>query len=281
MDYRLSALRMYMKTASAIAPKSTAVRAFNMFQKVRKKDIREREEIFYEKADLFQVPFDKEPIDGFRIGRAGNPLVFLVHGWDSNAGSMAQVAFSLIEAGYEVIAMNLPGHAFAQSNTTNLIECRAAFDTFLKYVNPRNGFSIVSHSFGSAVVAYTLAQSNYKADKLVFLSNPNKMENIFTYYRDLIALGDRAYQHMVNHIDTFANEKIYNSSVASKLIEADKNFNQLLLIHDKEDKILLWQNALEVAQAVDRSILSTVNNTGHYRMLWNKEVIQLALDFLK
>jgi len=53
--------------------------------------------------------------------------VILVHGWDSNAGSMSKIAEALVKKNKRVIAFNLPGHAFSKSSSTNLIECKDAF----------------------------------------------------------------------------------------------------------------------------------------------------------
>lgn len=276
-------LKLYFGTLSLIAPKRAAKKAFQLFQQVRKKDIRPREEPFFKAARHFSVLAELDTnkpaeIDCYEMGEVSQPLVILVHGWDSNAGSMSQIANKLLAEGKRVILFNLPGHAFAKSSTTNLLECRMAVTAVLKKLNPKPGFSVVSHSFGSAVMAYALSKNNYQLDKLIFLTNPNRVERIFTDFKKFIGLGDRAYTAMLKLTEQKLGEPIQNVSVEANLKQV--HFQELLLIHDKNDKVLSYENSIEVHTATTNSKLSTFENIGHYKMLWNKDVIEKCASFL-
>ncbi|MFK7787226.1 MAG: alpha/beta fold hydrolase, partial [Crocinitomicaceae bacterium] len=103
-------VRTLFKIGSVIAPKFTAKRGFRVFQKVRIKSIRKRENEFYEKAKKFTVLGKYETIDCFEFGDPSGELIILVHGWESNAGSMSKLAFRFADLGRRVVAFNLPGH---------------------------------------------------------------------------------------------------------------------------------------------------------------------------
>ena len=90
-----------------------------------------------------------------------NNLVFLLHGWESNPGSLSKIAYSLSENNYRVISFNLPGHRGYKSNYTNLFECKEAFKSVIKHINPKTPFNVVAHSFGSAVTTYTFSKEKY------------------------------------------------------------------------------------------------------------------------
>jgi len=62
MNFQIYILRFYFKTISLFAPKLSGVKAFKLFQKVRIKTIRKREEEFYINAKHFNIPFDKESL---------------------------------------------------------------------------------------------------------------------------------------------------------------------------------------------------------------------------
>ncbi len=276
-------IKFYFGSLSFFAPRAAAKKGFSLFQKVRKKDIRPREEDFYKKASHFAVKAKLddhkiEPIDCYELGEKNHPLVILVHGWDSNAGSMSQIANELVDSGKRVVLFNLPGHAFSPSSSTNLLECRRAVTAVLEEINPAPGFSIISHSFGSAVVAYALSKNNYELDKLIFLTNPNRVERIFTDFKNFIGLNDRAYRQLLQLTKEKLGEPIEAVSVESNLSKI--NFDQLLLIHDKNDKVLDYDNSVEVKRSTPKAKLITFENIGHYKMLWNKEVITNCVNFL-
>lgn len=95
--------------------------SFKIFKKVRKKSIRPREALFFDKTIKFSFNHHTEQIDYFTLGNPSHPLVFLVHGWDSNAGSMSKIADKLVEKERYVIAINIPGHAFSKKKRNQFV----------------------------------------------------------------------------------------------------------------------------------------------------------------
>ena len=86
----LKLIKLYFGTLSVLSPKIATNQAFELFQKVRKKDIREREKPFYESANRKDIPFEPEPVHTYSFGNPENDIVLLIHGWDSNAGSLSK-----------------------------------------------------------------------------------------------------------------------------------------------------------------------------------------------
>tara|TARA_B110000285_G_scaffold31227_2_gene32236 strand:- start:313 stop:1158 length:846 start_codon:yes stop_codon:yes gene_type:complete len=280
MNFQIYILRFYFKTISLFAPKLAGVKAFKLFQKVRIKTIRKREEEFYINAKHFNIPFDKESLSCYELGENNSNLVFLLHGWESNAGSLSKIAYKLAENNYRVISFDLPGHAKYNSNYTNLAECKNAFTNVIDFVKPKKPFSILSHSFGSAVSVYTLSNLNYKIDKLVFLTSPNSILEIFTDFKKLIGLPSTAFSYLLEKADLLANEKIKNFYIDEKLKHFP--FSKLLLIHDEYDKIIPVKNSVEI-QSKNKQNTEFIKhkNIGHYKMLWNEQIIEDTLRFLK
>jgi esterase/lipase len=280
MNFQIYILRFYFKTISLFAPKLAGAKAFKLFQKVRIKTIRKREEEFYINAKHFNIPFDKESLSCYELGENNPNLVFLLHGWESNAGSLSKIAYKLAENNYRVISFDLPGHAKYKSNYTNLAECKNAFTNVIDFVKPKKPFSILSHSFGSAVSTYTLSNLNYKIDKLVFLTSPNSILEIFTDFKKLIGLPSTAFSYLLEKADLLANEKIKNFYIDEKLKHF--TFSKLLLIHDEYDKIIPVKSSVEI-QSKNKQNTEFIKhkNIGHYKMLWNDKVLEDTLRFLK
>ena len=280
MSWQIYILRLYFKSISLFFPKFAGLKAFKLFQKVRIKIIRKIEEGFYKEVHQFRVSFPKEDLLCYEIGSKNKNLVFLLHGWESNAGSLSKFAFQLSKNNYRVISFDLPGHAKYKSNYTNLVECRDAFSKLIEYIKPDKPFSVIAHSFGSAVCTYTLSKLNYKLDKLVFLTSPNSILEILNDFKNLIGLPSHSFTYFLHKANLLANEEIKNINVDEKLKLLD--FSKLLLIHDEHDKIISIKNSEEIKKMnMENTQLIKYSKIGHYKMLWNDKVVEDTLQFFK
>ncbi|MEZ4921803.1 MAG: alpha/beta hydrolase [Crocinitomicaceae bacterium] len=275
---KLLMIKTYFTLSSVLNPEKAAKQSFDLFQKVRKKEVRRREVPFYQETRHFKVSSGKEPIHCFEMGDPNGPLVFLVHGWDSNAGSLSMFASRFADLGYRVIAFNLPGHAYYQSASTNLIECRDAMRDVVDFIDPKEPFSVVSHSFGSAVAANAFANSERQIDKMVFLTNPNRMEDIFEEFKEMIGLTRRAYRFLVKNTAQLVGGPVEMLDVSTNLKKV--NFDKLLLIHDMDDQVLPYANSFAINSDHQNVQLIRMEKIGHYKMLWNDEVIGRTTAFV-
>lgn len=128
------------------------------------------------------------------------------------------------------------------------------------------------------MVAYTLSKKEIKVDKLIFLTNPNQMEEIFREFQQIIGLGNRAYQGLKKITEQKLGESLAAVSVEECLKRCQ--FNELNLIHDKNDKVLSYRNSEQIIEVHPTAKLHTFENIGHYKMLWNSEVIEKCLEIL-
>ncbi|MEO9532801.1 MAG: alpha/beta fold hydrolase [Crocinitomicaceae bacterium] len=245
---------------------------------MRLKSIRDREKDFFSNAIHSKVPFKTENIDLYEMGNPQGDLVFLIHGWESNAGSLSKIADALNEKGKRIVAFNLPGHAFYKDDYTNLLVCKEAFETVLDHLKPTAYFSTISHSFGSAVTANALSNRSYPIRNMVFLTNPNQVEDIFQEFAEQVKMGKKAHKHLLEITQGMLGREISSLDVDKNLKQIP--FRKLLLLHDENDKILPYSNSQKIAQNVDRVELQTLKGKGHYRMLWDDEVVRSAVEFV-
>ncbi len=274
----LRLIRIYFTVLSAVSPKVAANSAFKVFQKIRIKTIRDREKPFYEKANHFHIEHEDEALDTYELGNKDGKLIFLIHGWESNAGCLLKIAEEFVELDYRVIAFNLPGHAFYENSSTNLLKCKLAFERVLSEIDPSEPFDVVSHSFGSAVVANALADSDYEVNRLTFLTNPNKVENIFKQFQDIVNLGDKAFDKLLLKVNTLIGDDMSTMDVDNQLKKV--KFEDFMMIHDENDKILPFSNSEEILENIKPSNLHVLTDVGHYRMLWNDDVIKQVVGFV-
>ncbi len=275
----LNFIRIYLNILGTIIPKLAGKTAFNIFQKVRLKTPKKREKPFYELSKHFTIAVKDDTLDCYEIGNPKGNLLFMVHGWDSNAGSLLLFAKAFAAAGYRVITFDLLAHHKSTKKYTNLYETKAAFALLLASINPQEPFSIIGHSFGASALAYTLAETNYKVDKIVLLSSNDYIIDVFRDFQKFIGFNERVFQYCKYYIDDLIQDDFAKMSTSSNLKNID--FNQLLIIHDKKDKVIPFKNATQIHAAIPNSKLIAFERIGHYRMLWNKEVVAKTLQFVE
>ncbi len=271
-------LRLYFQSLSLLSPKVAAKQAFRLFQKTQKNKIKPRELGFYQYSRPFQVQTESEAVNCFEMGPKDGPVVLLVHGWNSRAGSMAAIGFRLMKKGYRVIGIDLPGHGHSSLTHTNLFVMSSALKALIEHLNPQEPISVIAHSFGSAVSSFTLSQMDIEVKNLIFLTTPNKLARVFEGYATQIGLSARAFGYMQALFFELA-ARPWNDFVIQDFT-AKIPYQSLLLIHDKQDKAIPYKNSVDFAEKLDHAKLHSLEKVGHYRMLWDKAVIDtIASEF--
>jgi pimeloyl-ACP methyl ester carboxylesterase len=271
--------RLYFQFLSFVSPEQAAKQAIRLFQKTQKNKVKPRELSFYQYSRPFQVASEVEAVNCFEMGPKDGPIVFLIHGWNSRAGSMGAIGFRLMKKGYRVIGIDLPGHGLSSLTHTNLIIESKALKAVIEYIDPQQPISVVAHSFGSAVTTFTLSQMEVKVDQLIYLTTPNKMTEVFEQYSAEIGLSAKAFHFMEQHFIALFGRSW--KEFVMRDMTAKISYQSLLLIHDKFDKAIPYKNAVDFAESLDRSRLHKLEKVGHYRMLWDKDVIDvIAKEFV-
>ncbi len=272
--------KYYLNILSFVCPKCAGKSAINFFQKVRLKNTKRKEQEFYDKANKINIPHSEGVLDVYELGNPKGKLIFLLHGWDSNAGSLRKFIDALIENGtYRIITFDLPAHHKSKEKYTNIFVCKNAFISLLNYVKPQEPFSVISHSFGSAVTVFALSETNYNADKIVFLSANNVIEEVFRFFQRFIGFNETVYKNVKYYANNIIGEPLENLVVSDRLLKS--SFNELLLIHDEYDKVIPFKDSVAIHKKIPNSKLIAFQKIGHYRMLWKNEVVLEAISFLE
>jgi pimeloyl-ACP methyl ester carboxylesterase len=176
-----------------------------------------------------------------------------------------------------VISFNFPAHGTSNLKKANLLVCSRAFLNVLGFIKPQNGFSVIAHSFGSAVSAFTLSKIEQPVNKIMFLTTPNRIIDIFSEFRKIIGLGESAYKLVLQKAAALLGEDPAYVNVEDKMKMV--KFSQLLILHDLFDKVLSHKNSSNVHKAVPNSRMVTTFGVGHYGMLWDEKVLDQIEEY--
>ncbi|MGD8875367.1 MAG: alpha/beta fold hydrolase, partial [Gammaproteobacteria bacterium] len=95
---------------------------------------------------------DGLPVAIYRWG--AGPVVLFVHGWSGRGSQAAAFVEPLLRAGFQVLAIDAPGHGETPGDSTNILECAAVLRAVEQVCGPLHG--AITHSFGGMVLAYAL-----------------------------------------------------------------------------------------------------------------------------
>ena len=224
--------------------------------------------------------------DGHRVaGEAWGegPPVYLVHGWGGQRAHLAVFVKPLVEAGYRVVAFDLPSHnesdpgALAPGRTT-ATECADAIAAMIETHGPAH--AVVAHSLGanSTVLAAT---QGAQVGRLVFLAPMGE----FPLYLDLFAarhgFGRRIRSGLHKRLEKRIGMPLHETNMTWTGRRA--NYPPLLLIHDPDDPDSPHAASERVAAAWPGARLITTRGLGrlaHYRILRHRPAIRAGMDFI-
>ena len=91
-------------------PNLLAIWAYQLWFSTRRFDVPKRERTIRDIAEQSQFTTDEHRLAVYQWGDTAKPCVLLVHGWNGRGTQMAGFVAPLIEQGYRVLTLDLPGH---------------------------------------------------------------------------------------------------------------------------------------------------------------------------
>ena len=224
--------------------------------------------------------------DGHRIvgeSWGDGPPVYLVHGWGGRRPHLGMFVKPLVEAGYRVIAFDLPSHnesdpgVLAPGRTT-AIECARAVEAMIGTFGPAR--AVVAHSLGSNATTFA-ASWGATVGKLVFFAPMAE----FPLYLDLFATRHNFGRRILAGLHRRLERRIGMSLEDTNLVNvaARTDYPPLLLIHDPDDPETPYAASEKVAASWPGAQLMTTKGLGrlaHFRILRHRPAIRAGVEFI-
>jgi pimeloyl-ACP methyl ester carboxylesterase len=215
------------------------------------------------------------------IKPGGAPVAILVHGWGGCGLYMTQFVPPLLNAGYQVAAIDLPGHGGSQGASTD-----AGNTTELVLATARalgRADLLLGHSFGALAVMLAAAggaplHDKITPKKLVLLSAPASLEGIVRRIARLLNLSNAAENKLIERAENNLDAAIATQNAQSLL---DRITCPVLAIHDENDFEIPLATSL-VANATCKNMQTlTTGGLGHRRALLDQKVISAVAGFAR
>ena len=202
------------------------------------------------------------------------PAVLLVHGWGGRGAQLAGFVLPLVRNGYSVITLDAPGHGQSPGRRSSLVAFVDAIHAVSRALGPVRG--VIAHSIGAAAAACAL-RDGLRADAAVFLAPPADLALHADIMLETLGFGRRARELMRERVERRLGVAWSTLDVAGF---APQMRTPLLVIHDREDAEVPWQEGANIAQAWPGATLSITGGLGHRRLLRDRDVMREAVGFV-
>jgi pimeloyl-ACP methyl ester carboxylesterase len=271
----LSFYRIWIQVLFFIAPDKAAWRVLMLFATPRIRKSRERETEALAKARAQDIEINGKRIRTYCWGNAA-PEVLLVHGWEGRAGNMGGFAAEFEKRGISSLAFDAPAHGDSEGKRSTVFAYADVMAEIFKQ-NPSLRI-IVSHSFGSAASIYALTRKKHSIKQLVLLSTPDSLLDVFNEFYVLLKLKPKQRERIFTSFEINFGYRVTDLQVSRDASQA--NVERALLLHDRNDSQIPYSNAEKVAAAWPILKLIPLQDVGHYRMLWNEDVLRIVFEEL-
>jgi pimeloyl-ACP methyl ester carboxylesterase len=216
-------------------------------------------------------------VDGHRVPfwiNGCGPLVLLVHGWERDHFAMGGFVAPLLDAGYTVAALDLPGHGAAEGDSAPLPLLAKAIAAVAEALGPP--CAVVAHSIGAAMTVLAMEAHGLQPDSAVLICAPRTAKDYALAQARRQGLGRRALQQMVLQINEALGEPLERYRVDRALSSLAM---PILLVHAEDDAIVPLADAQENLQASSaRSFWLPCG--GHNRILGDSHMIGVVLEWI-
>ncbi len=254
----IQGLRLYLNTLALFQPEKAGALAFQIFCTPRQGRLREKDSAFLDTADEQQDLYVNDLNVRCYHWRGPGPTVLLVHGWESNAARWQRLIRQLRAKGFDVVAVDGPGHGQSGSRQFNVPLYAQLLAAVVEHYQPQ---SLVGHSIGGFASIFLLHEGEAPSVRqLAILGTPAELVHILDGYQRLLGLSNRVMRGFERVFRrrfgrSFAD---FSGPAMVRSLEVEG-----LIVHDLNDPTVPYADALSYADHWPQARFVTTRSQGH------------------
>ena len=277
MKLALATYRFKNQIFSRIAPSRTAEKALHRFIRPRRFQPKAWEQEAESIGTRFQINNQISAIQWQPKTSVAeeNKSLLLVHGWESRATQMYGMVPSLLTLGYQVTAIDMPGHGHSAGDISH---AEAFVQTVLLAQQKLGKFdAVIGHSMGAGASSIAISRG-LDTDKLVLISGPSSVENVLRRFSGFVGLNRHATEKFLHH----AGNLVGKQPKELDAINSSENVQvATLIIHDHQDREVPISESKRLLPTFENAEFYTTDGLGHRKILKSTQVMNKISDFLK
>lgn len=223
------------------------------------------------------------PVAAWLYGRHENPageIILLVHGWEDDHLSWAPLADRLVQRGYRVLTLDLPGHGRSKARLASLPVQAAAVaalarEAELLGLTPFR--AVIAHSLGGTAALLAATEMGLRAGRFAILASPNHPRLFAGALMKLYGLNRQRTARAFAEIERLVGRSMDSLYLPPKLRQLA---SPGLILHSRDDRTVPLRHSQENAAAWPRADFRILNGLGHRRLMTDPGVHEMLLHFV-
>jgi predicted alpha/beta hydrolase family esterase len=237
--------------------------------------LNDSEKLLLSHGKPFQIIVHNKKIQCWRWGKG--PTVILAHGWNGRGVQFQPLIDPMITANFTVITYDAPAHGNSQGKKTNYFEFTDTLRTLWQSCKDENVVAVVGHSLGAAALINFISKEKFTKNVVLF-APPLKIRELLFQTFDQHGVPKIVYQNLIQNLEPLYGYNLFKDNPA-QLIKNIKN--DILIIHDKNDKAAPFADSEHAAELYDNITLHATVGLGHNRLLNDDSIIKTVLGYLE
>lgn len=268
----MSLLRLLFRVLQLVAPSRAAAWAERVFFTAPRTRLTHLQRELLELARPISLVVQERRIAAWTWG--DGPCVYLVHGWGSRGGRLAAFVRPLVDAGFQVVTFDAPGHGASEGRLSSMPEFARALRAVVTAVGPAHG--VIAHSLGAS--ATTLAMHwGVPVARAVFVAPAADPVSFSLRWAEMIGLRPSVVAEMRARSERRLAFRWDELNVPAM---ARGRRAPLLVIHDAGDTVVPPEDGRAIAAAWPGARLVTTAGLGHRTIVRAPEIVQEAVTFI-
>lgn len=213
------------------------------------------------------------PVALYRWG-AGPPVLF-IHGWSGRGSQVAAFVEPLLNAGYQVIALDAPGHGATPGKRTNILECAEILLALQRHLGPLH--AAITHSFGGMVLAYAM-NHGLSVQRVVCISAPADVDYLVESFARTLNMHPAVVRDLRRRMERRFDYDFWGRTATES--NARRLTSPALIVHDELDTSVPWTQGERIAAAWPGARFLKTSGLGHGRILRDRMVVDATVKFI-
>ncbi|MGR2738502.1 alpha/beta fold hydrolase [Billgrantia sp. Q4P2] len=263
---------IFVLALSTFFPKKLGMIGVSKFMQPSKKQRTEKWSKSFEHFTKNVVSTGKVNVPYWIYGEG--PSVLLVHGWERDHFAMGGFVKPLVDAGYSVVALDLPAHGEASGSQASLTLLAKAISSVAEETSTE---LLIGHSVGGSAAVLACEDYGLLPRGIVLISIPTGAIDYALSLGRKMGLASKALVYMKNGIAERLDKPLEYYRVDHALSRLKLH---ALIIHSENDTIVPIEDAyfLALTTGLPKFFLET---GGHNKILGSDETVKRTLTFLK
>ena len=257
MKIIVKTIGLFINVTSFFSKRAAGKMAVYLFTTPRRGRINEKQSDFLGTAFREEIDYKETSIMTYRWLGNGKK-VLLAHGWESNSARWQPLIEQLKKHNYSIIALDAPAHGRSGDKRFTAVQYAEFIRIVCKKFNPE---ILIGHSAGGMACAFYQKQNNTPdKESLILLGAPSEFKDVLERYFKMMSYNNRTIEGVYSLIKERFNAEPSEFSTAKSL---ENISSKGLIVHDENDRVIPFSDALAINKNYKGSKLVTTNGYGH------------------